>query len=99
MIVNNYQAMEHLKEIADQDLTPELILELQGILTKDTLDNTSAEGAWRDNNEIYVGAVRDATVIFEPPTYKEILKRMESLCAFANYVNTSEFLPPVNRKP
>ena len=97
MIVNNYQAMEHIKEIATQNLTPELILELQGILTEDTLDNTSAEGAWRDNDDIYVGDVRDATIIFEPPTYKEIPKRMESLCAFANDVNTSKFLHPVIR--
>lgn len=97
MIVNNYHAMEHIKEIANDDLTPALILNLQSILTEDTLDNAVAEGAWRDNDEIYVGDARDATVIFEPPTHKEIPARMESICSFANDTNTKAFLHPVIR--
>ena len=97
MILNNYHAMEHLKEISNQDLTPELILELQAILTTDTMDNADAVGAWRENDEIYVGDARDASILFVPPTYKEIPKRMESLCAFANDSNPGEFLHPVIR--
>ena len=97
MIVNNYLAMEYIREVANEDLTPGLILELQKILTEDTLDNTDAVGAWRDNDEVYVGDVRDSTVIFVPPTYKEIPKRMESICSFANDENASEFTHPVLR--
>ncbi len=59
--------------------------------------DAAAEGAWRDNDEIYVGDARDATVIFEPPTHKEIPARMESICSFANDINSKEFLHPVIR--
>lgn len=95
MIVNNYLAMEYIKEIANEDLTPGLVLELQKILTEDTLDNTDAVGAWRYNDDVYVGDVRDSTVIFVPPTYKEIPNRIESICSFANDENTSGFTHPV----
>ncbi len=97
MIVNNYNAMETIKEIATDDLTPNLILNLQSILTEGTLDNPTAEGAWRNNDETYVGDARDSTILFEPPSYREIPNRMESLCAFANDTNSKEFLHPVTR--
>lgn len=97
MIVNNYFAMEHISDIANEDLTPSLILELQRILTKNTLDNADAEGGWRQTDDVYVGDERDATIIHVPPTYKEIPRRMEGICDFANELNTREFLHPVIR--
>jgi Fic family protein len=97
MIVNNYFAMEHISDIATEDLTPSLILQLQRILTKNTLDNAEAEGNWRKTDDVYVGDERDATIIHVPPTYKEIPRRMESICDFANELNTKEFLHPVIR--
>ena len=97
MIVNNYLAMEYIREIATEDLTPNMILELQRILTKDTLDRTAAVGAWRTTDDVYVGDERDATVIFVPPPYQEIPSRMQSICKFANDPNAKEFLHPVIR--
>jgi len=97
MIVNNYYAMEYINDIANEDLTPSLILELQRILTIDTLDNENAVGNWRATDDVYVGDERDATIIHIPPTHKEIPYRMESICEFANDSNTKEFLHPVIR--
>ena len=97
MIVNNYFAMEYIREIANEDLTLSLILELQRILTDDTLENLNAVGKWRSTDDVYVGDNRDATVIHIPPPYKEIPERVESICAFANDSNSKEFLHPVIR--
>jgi Fic family protein len=97
MIVNNYFAMEHINDIANEDLTPSLILELQRILTVNTLENRNAEGNWRKTDDIYVGDERDATIIHVPPSYKEIPNRIESICSFANETNVKEFLHPVIR--
>jgi Fic family protein len=44
MIFNNYNAMRRVAELRDRDLTPELICELQRIVTEDTLDNPAAAG-------------------------------------------------------
>ena len=97
MIVNNYAAMEFINRIASEDLTPGLILELQRILTAQTLENENAVGNWRTSDDVYVGDERDATIIHIPPAYKELPARMESLCKFANDQNTNEFLHPVIR--
>ncbi len=97
MIRNNYVAMEHINHVANLELTPNLILELQRILTEDTLENSKAVGSWRQSDDVYVGDERDATVIHIPPPHKTIPARMESLCKFANDQNTNEFLHPVIR--
>lgn len=97
MIVNNYRAMEFINEIGNEDLTPEIILRLQEILTENTLDNENAVGKWRANDEVYVGDERDATILHIPPTYKEVPSRIEKICNFANDRNQNEFLHPVIR--
>ncbi|MEQ1546747.1 Fic family protein [Methyloglobulus sp.] len=97
MIVNNYTAMEFINEIGNEDLTPEIILRLQEILTENTLDNENAIGKWRGNDEVYVGDERDATILHIPPTYKEVPSRIEKICNFANDRNQNEFLHPVIR--
>ena len=95
MIVNNYRAMEFISEIANEELTPSLILELHRILTVDTLENLDAAGSIRDSDDIHVGDERDATVLHVPPPYKEIQGRLESICDFANAADEKHFLHPV----
>ena len=97
MIVNNYHAMEYINDIASEDLTPSFILELHRILSKDTLDNPSAEGKLRTSDDVYIGDERDSTVIYVPPGYKELPKRIESICSFANASNKRGILHPVIR--
>jgi len=72
MIVNNFRAMEYISEISEEELTPSLILELQRILTEDTLDNPEAVGNYRKTDDVYVGDDRDATIIHVPPVAAEI---------------------------
>jgi len=97
MIFNNYHAMEYIKDISDEALTPELIYELHSILSKDTLDNSNAVGKLRTSDDIYVGDDRDATIIHIPPKSKELEGRIENICNFANSNHPTSFLHPVIR--
>jgi Fic family protein len=98
MIFNNYRAMEHLRSIKNDALTPAHILELHRILTEDTLDDPSDAGRFRQANDIKVVDPRDGTVLHEPPCQTELPERLERLCAFANSDETaSPFVHPVLR--
>ena len=97
MILNNYHAMEYIKEISNETLTPELIYELHRILSKDTMDDPDTVGKLRVSDDVYVGDDRDATVIHVPPKAKELQNRIENICNFANTTHPTEFLHPVIR--
>jgi len=97
MIVNNFRAMEYINDISDEELTLGLILELQRILTEDTLDNAEAVGNYRTTDDVYVGDNRDATIIHVPPVAAELPRRLRSICDFANASNSNGFLHPVIR--
>lgn len=98
MIFNNFRAMEHLRSLKTQPLTPERILELHRILTEDTLDNPQDAGRFRQADAVKVIDSRDNTVLHDPPTCTELPARMERLCAFANADETSlPFVHPVLR--
>ena len=98
MIFNNFRAMEHLRSLKKEPLTPDRILELHRILTEDTLDNPEDVGRFRQADAVKVIDSRDNTVLHDPPTYTELPARLERLCAFANADETSlPFVHPVLR--
>ena len=98
MIFNNYRAMEHLRSIKKDDLTPDHILELHRILTEDTLENLADAGRLRQADDIKVIDPRDGIVLHEPPSHIELPERLERICAFANADETSSpFVHPVLR--
>lgn len=98
MISNNYQAMEFIRDIANEELTTDLILALHKILTAGTLDNPEVEGKLRERDDIIVGDPFDSSLILhEPPLAKELAERMETICRFANDNSTTSFLHPVLR--
>jgi len=95
MILNNYHAMEYIKEISEEELTPELIYELHNILCKNTLDDPDTVGKLRSSDNIYVGDDRDATILHVPPKAKELEDRINNICNFANTASSTVFLHPV----
>jgi Fic family protein len=98
MIFNNYRAMEHLRSIKKDQLTPDHILELHRILTDDTLADPSDAGRLRQADDIKVIDPRDGTLLHEPPSHQELPERLARLCAFANADETSTpFVHPVLR--
>lgn len=98
MIFNNYRAMEHLRALKQEKLTPDHVLDLHRILSEDTLDDAQDVGCYRSNDAVQVVDVRDNTVLHVPPTFTELPERMLRLCEFANAdENTQPFIHPVLR--
>ena len=98
MIVNNYRAMEFVRDLVREDLSVPMLLELQRILTEDTLDDPGAVGRFRlPSDPVYVVDQRDGTVLHEPPDANEITARVERLLQFANETGDAAFVHPVVR--
>jgi Fic family protein len=95
MIVNGYETMQLIVKSKNQKLTPTFLLEIQEMITKETLDNVKDVGRFRDNNNIVVGDDdNDGTIYHIPPDYKKIDKLIEELCDFVNSDN-EEFIHPI----
>jgi Fic family protein len=92
MILNAYQTMLFLKDIKDEELTPELICRIQGKMTENTIEDKFV-GKFRDNNEIHVVDSATGESIHVPPDHKRIMSYIKSLCKFANS-ESKEFLHP-----
>lgn len=98
MILNNYKAMRFIGDVREQKLTPELILEIHKIVTKDTLDNPDAAGRFQYEHEDRIGVFTDTGVqLHEPPPASELPERIERLCSFANGETENGYIPPVLR--
>ena len=93
MILNNYLTMKHITHIKNEDLTPELILKIHAMITRDTLEDSNDEGKFRDNNEIRVFDVR-GNILHTPPDFTLIEELIEKFCNFANN-DDEEFIHPV----
>jgi len=99
MILNNYRAMEFMREGIGNRLTPEAILELQRILTEGTLENPDAAGRLQRPGEERVAVYdrNDGELLYEPPPAEQLEERMAALCAFANDEGENGFVHPVVR--
>ncbi|MFQ5691283.1 MAG: Fic family protein [Gemmatimonadota bacterium] len=98
MILNNFQAMRHVRELSDQPLTRELILELQEIVTRDTLDGPKAAGRFRTgSDDIVVSDTLTGQVLHRPPRAEDLESRVALMCDFANDMSEGEFVHPVVR--
>lgn len=98
MIFNNYRAMEHLRTLKGEPMTPDRILDLHRILTEDTLDDPRDVGRLRQSDDVRVVNSRDNAVLHDPPGHAELPERLERLCAFANAgENSLPFVHPVLR--
>ncbi|MHB8164004.1 MAG: Fic family protein [Methanoregula sp.] len=94
MIVNNYQTIRRLKELRDQPLSRELILEIHHEITRGTLESEADETEFRTCDDIVVSNKADPTKIYHyPPECKKIPAMMDDLIAFAN--SDDEFIHPI----
>jgi Fic family protein len=101
MILNNYRALEFMREGIGERLTPETVLELHRILTQGTLDDPTAAGRLQRAAEERVAVVdaTDGSVIHKPPPAEQLPVRLQALCAFANQgdEDAEGFIHPVVR--
>jgi len=97
MIVNSYETILFLQKQKTQDLSLDLLFEIQARMTRDTLDDPDASGRFRTQaDDVAIVDVRDNEVIFTPPPAKLIPRRMEALVSFANAKATAdEFIHPL----
>lgn len=99
MILNNYRAMQWVRERRDTPITVDALLELHRIVTDDTLDG-GADGAGRfrrlDEQIEVVDRDRDE-VVHVPPPANLLPERMSTLCRFAAGELTEGFIHPVVR--
>jgi Fic family protein len=100
MILNNYRALQYMRDEIPAELTPGTVLELQRILTDGTLDNPDAAGRLQRPGEERIAVVDrvDGTVIHSPPPAEQLPERLQALCDFANEGESPDrFIHPVLR--
>lgn len=97
MIFNNYEGLQFVREMKDEKLTVNIILELHRILSKNTLDDAKMEGRIRTTDDVNVVDNRDNTTLHIPPKHKELKERLKRICDFANadYSGEKNFIHPV----
>ncbi|QPK62233.1 Fic family protein [Methylomonas sp. LL1] len=99
MIFNNYRAMQFIREVKDEQLTPSIVFELQRIVTENTLDDNALAGRLRTNrDDIHVVDNASQQILHTPPDAGELEARIERLCKFANSIDDggdNSFLHPV----
>jgi Fic family protein len=100
MIVNNFRAMEFIRDEAGETLTPEIVCELQRIVTEGTLENPDAAGRIQtsDDERVVVWDEQDGHVIHSPPPADQLRERLGLMCRFANGEEDGDgFIHPVVR--
>lgn len=100
MIVNNYRALQFMRDEMGEELSSPSILELHRIVTEGTLGDPAAAGRLQRPGEPRV-AVFDqdgGNPIHIPPPAEQLPERMRLLCDFANEGDDGEpFVHPVVR--
>jgi Fic family protein len=100
MILNNYRAMQYMRDDMPGELTPQTVIELQRILTSGTLDNPDSAGRLQRADEERIAVVNriDGTVVHTPPPAAQLPERLQALCDFANEGESPDrFIHPVLR--
>jgi Fic family protein len=99
MVLNNYRAMEFIREHRHEPLSVERILELHRILTEGTLERPEKCGVFRaKDDDVRVVDSTTGETLHMPPSAEQLPARIARLCQFANSESTKgEFLHPVIR--
>lgn len=94
MILNNYNTIKYIFEIKNENLTPETLLYIHSLISKNSLDKKEEEGAFRTNNDIFVVNYSTSEVVHNPPTHDEIPALVDMLCTFFN-TDSQNFIHPI----
>lgn len=99
MVLNNYHAMRLTKQLKDQPLTPEMILEIHATLTTGTLQSPDQVGRLRtDADDVVVEDQTSGEILHTPPSAGELRSRLQRLCDFANQpAESTPFVHPIIR--
>ncbi|BDD07539.1 Fic family protein [Aureibacter tunicatorum] len=92
MIFNNVAAMKYIVEHAKDDLTIDMISDIQSIIVLDTSSDYKTRGFRK--GEVYVSDTIKGEVVHYPPRFEKIERLTLELCDFAN-TKTHDFHPIV----
>ena len=99
MILNNYFLMRTVKEMKDEELSIDVILEFHKIATNGTSQNGVIPGELRTDNEIVITDGLNGNIVHQPPCHTKLKERLENICDFANTNHTGEngviFIHPI----
>lgn len=95
MIVNNFQTIQYLSAHRNELFSIEQLKIVHHLITANTLDNSSYEGKFRDNNDIIVQDAITGAIAHIPPRVEDINVMLEDLCRFANNNNPKDFIHPI----
>jgi Fic family protein len=94
MILNNFQAIQYIREIKGESLTPALVIDLHRRITAGTLAPAS-DYFRKPGDGIGVYDNDTSQLLHRPPPAEEIPARLEALCRFANEGVSKGYLHPV----
>ncbi|HEX5011336.1 MAG TPA: Fic family protein [Planctomycetota bacterium] len=98
MILNNYRAMQFVRERVAEPLSRKLLFELHRIVVEDAIDPPDAAGRLRDGTErVLVRDLETQEVVHVPPPAELLEARLEAMCRFANGEPGKPYLPPAMR--
>lgn len=97
MICNNYQTIRFIVDHKEEDLTPELLLQIHALMTDKTMPSADDAGRFRSNDEVVVENGITHETVHIPPTYSEIPQFVDDLCQFFNERETKLFVHPIIR--
>jgi Fic family protein len=97
MILNNFRTMQKIREWKDLPLTPELVFDIHQLVTENTMEDPSAAGRLRREDEKRVVADDTREVYHDPPDAGELPTRLLAMCAFANKTTSDSFIHPAVR--
>jgi Fic family protein len=97
MILNNHLVMRRIGEVRAEPLTPSLVFELHRLVTDGTLDDPTAAGRFRRDDEYRVLGDEFGEVFHRPPPAGQLPDRLAMMCDFANDPGRSGFVHPVVR--
>jgi len=101
MILNNFLTMQRIADLKKEPLTKTLVLEIHRLITEDTLDEASAAGRFRNEDEliqVVPANVAGGDEVFHiPPPAGQLQERMEAMCEFANGKIPKGFIHPAVR--
>lgn len=84
MVLNNFRAMEFVRQFKDAPLDLKLLLELHALVTTDTMDNPADAGRVRTSDDIQVVDDSTGEILHQPPLAAELPERLQLLFDFAN---------------
>lgn len=95
MILNNYHAMQFVKENCKQALTVELLFELHEVVTEKTLPAHECGKLRTNQDDIHIYDVSNDTILHTPPRAEELQERLEKICRFANESGGEKYIHPM----